>query len=233
MGWLERRGALARASLVGAHAIFASDDDLARLRGHTLVWCPLGAVQFAFPARPDRWAAAGLDWAIATDCAGTNDAMSPQAELRAVAALGAAAPSHHPRYEAFLTHGEAAAAREAWQARTAAFDVFAPLTAPAVLLQRIWSIPGALHPRLRAGLLAEGALANLAVWDLDHPCLWPGREPLRALTHADATKALHALWVTGRRVGRDGALGELRHGPEYREALDEANGRLAKLARYL
>jgi 5-methylthioadenosine/S-adenosylhomocysteine deaminase len=228
-GWLERQGALARASVIAAHAIFASDDDLSKLRGHTLVWCPHGAAQFGFPARPDRWAQAGVAWALGTDCAATNDAMSPQAELRALASLRAAAASFHPAYEAFLRDGELDAARGAWAARTDAFDTFEELAAPLSLLSRVASIPGALHPRAQAGTIAPSALANLAVWDLAHPCLWPGREPLRGLVLADATKALHALWVVGRRIGADGALSDLRRSPEYREALREANARLAKL----
>lgn len=227
--WLERRGALARASIVAAHGIYVSEGDLSRLRGHTLVWCPQGAAQFGFPARPDRWARAGVDWVIGSDCAATNDGMSPQNELRAVAALRASAASHAPAYDAFLRDGTIEAARSAWAARTASFDAFEPIADPASLLARVSARPGAIHPRARAGVIAPGALANLAVWDLDHPCLWPGREPLRALALGDATRALHALWVVGRRIGQDGALPALRSTPAYREALAEANARLAKL----
>ena len=100
------------------------------------------------------------------------------------------------------------------------------------LLRKIWDEAGALHPSFRAGVIAEGALANLAVWNLDTPELWPATDPLRALAFSNLAHALRQLIVMGRPLGEDGAFASsLLASAGYREALREANARLEQLWR--
>jgi cytosine/adenosine deaminase-related metal-dependent hydrolase len=87
----------------------------------------------------------------------------------------------------------------------------------------VWSLPGALHPALRAGVLEAGALASLVVWDPDHPSMWP--EPgLSTLAMGDTTQAIHAMFVAGREVGEAGQFHRsLIESDVYRRAVEDAS----------
>jgi cytosine/adenosine deaminase-related metal-dependent hydrolase len=74
----------------------------------------------------------------------------------------------------------------------------------AALLSRVWSIPGRLHPEVTAGVLQRGALANLVVWDTDHPSFWPATDPLSALVMSDTVGAIETMVVAGRARGERG-----------------------------
>jgi 5-methylthioadenosine/S-adenosylhomocysteine deaminase len=50
------------------------------------------------------------------------------------------------------------------------------------------------------GRLAEGAKADLVSFDLDHPQMHPGRDPLRTIIHQAAERAIDAVYVDGRRI---------------------------------
>lgn len=231
VAWLDRLGVFAR-RVVAAHGIFISDAELVKLAGtdSTLVWCPQSAWHFGLAARPERWSDAGVPWVVATDAAATNDAVDVQQELRIVASVAGGAAGFGAGYESFLRTGALEDAQTAWRHRVRDHDRYAALTGPRALLQRVWSIPGGLHPRLQAGVIAPGALANLAVWDLDHPALWPGDDPLRSLALSHAAPALYAMWTAGRRIGTDGDLARsLRRSAAYREANKEARERLRRL----
>jgi cytosine/adenosine deaminase-related metal-dependent hydrolase len=98
------------------------------------------------------------------------------------------------------------------------------------MLARVWSIPGTMHPAFVAGVIEAGALANVVVWDTNHPAMWPALDPLHTLTMADATKAIHAMYVAGRRIGRDGDFQRsIVDSDGYRAARLEASERLTRL----
>ena len=74
------------------------------------------------------------------------------------------------------------------------------------------------------------ALANLAVWDLEHPAFWPSDDPLRALACGDTTQALFALYVAGKAIGTPGDfVRSIVTTGAYREARREAQARLSSL----
>ena len=132
-------------------------------------------------------------------------------------------------YRGFLEAGGEAGARGAWQERSRLFERAAPIARPEALLARVWSVPGALHPALRAGVLEAGALASLVVWDPDHPSMWP-EAGLSTLAMGDTTQAIHAMFVAGREIGEAGDFQRsLVESEGYREALGEADRRRAAL----
>lgn len=233
VGVLQRAGILDDAPHVALiHGIYISKADLASLHParHTLGFCPYSQLIFNFPARVRAWSEAMIPWFVATDCAASNDAMNVQKELRFVAGqalaettssqalfdfLDAPQPSHH-------------LAQQVHAHRQARYDQRQPQATPSRLLPLAWSIPGRMHPSFVAGVIAPGALANLAIWDLEHPSFWPGQLPLRTLALGECSGALSQLVVCGRWIEQPHALPQT---PEYREAVQIANERLKHLKR--
>lgn len=217
---LARAGWLERAPHVLAHALYVPRPELRLLRDATLVACPYSQLVFAFPARVDVWSDEGVPWVVATDCAASNDSMSLRKELRLLSGFAALRSSFGAGYERFLDG----------QAPLTAFPGTGAAPPPGRLLKRVLDAPGRLHPALRAGVLEEGALANIAVWDVAHPRLWPLHDPLRALTHGDGDGALHALFIAGRSLGVPGDVaGSIRRSEAFREHHAEASARLRAL----
>ena len=87
-----------------------------------------------------------------------------------------------------------------------------------------------MHPAFRAGELAAGALANLLVWDNEHPSMWP-EEGLGTLAMGDTTQAIYAMWVVGSEVGSAGDFHRsVVDSDAYRDTLQEAEERRCRLA---
>ena len=235
VAWLQRLGVFeAVPSGVWAHGIYASSAELQHLTAgsNMLVWCPASAFVFGLAARVGAWSQAGVDWAVGTDCASNNDGMNVQAELRLIAAQRTLGATWSPRYQALLDGDDDVDG--VWQRRTELFSEHEPLAAPMAMLQRVWSMPGAAHPGFRAGVITPGALANLLVWDLDHPALWPALDPLHTLAMADATKAIATMVVAGRVVGDQGDLhGSILRSDDFAQARREANDRLAAVLEHV
>jgi 5-methylthioadenosine/S-adenosylhomocysteine deaminase len=232
--FLDRAGVLAGApSLLAVHAIFVSDEDLGRLdpERHTLGYCPLSQQQFCFPAHVPSWLHAGLPWTIGTDASVSNDSTNVQRELNAVAGIRGFAPHSGPAYAAFRSAGGVARAQAVDAVRMDALAHLAPLSDPQFLLSRVWSVPGKMHPKFRAGVIDVGALANLIVLDPDHPTLWPGDDPLRVLAYADAAPAITGMMLCGRWQGELGSFRETVLGDAYADAVTEARRRLTELLR--
>ena len=232
--WLARLGVLEGCRGVWAHGLYASRSDLERLRtGHTLVYCPHSQMVFGFPARISAWAEVGVDYVVATDCAASNDSMNLQKELRFVDGQRTVGTAFTPAYERFLETGRLAEAEAVWSRREAFARRFSgddDADRARDLLSRVWSRPGQLHPAFTAGEIAPGALANLVVWDTQHPSMWPDHAPLRTLAMGDTTQAIHAMYVMGREIGQPGAFHASVVASEgYRAALAEASERLAAL----
>jgi len=197
-----------------------------------LVFCPTSQTQFGLPARIDEWLEAQIPFLVASDSGNSNDGLSVQAELRWVAGFRALSCSFGGALSRLLAGGQSAEAEQARQEREGAVQRRALLDDSDFLLRKIWDDAGALHPAFRAGVISEGALANLAVWDLDSPELWPATDPLRALAFSNLAHALRQLILLGRPLGEDGAFrSSLLRSHGYREALREANARLGQLWR--
>lgn len=235
IGWLERLGVLSQESapsILLVHAIFASVSDLERLnpQRHALGFCPFAQLVFGFPADVTRWEEAGIPWALATDAAASNDSMNLQKEMRYVAGLRTGAATSHPLYQGFLGGAQLGLAQDAERYRRRAHARYSPMAHEHALLSRVMTTPGALHPGVRAGIIAPGALANLAIWDLEHPSFWPGLSPLRTLAMGDTTGALFNLMSRGVWLGEDGDYHRsITQSPEYTHARLEASERLQAL----
>jgi 5-methylthioadenosine/S-adenosylhomocysteine deaminase len=232
-GVLERPRVMAHGiylSLADARqASFGADDGAAR---GWLVFCPISQTQFGLPARIDEWHDAGIPFVVASDSGNSNDGLSVQAELRSVAGYRALSASFGSGLGRLLASGERAEAERAGLERKSAVERRRALGDSDFLLRKVWDDAGALHPMFRAGVIAEGALANLAVWNLDAPELWPATDPLRALAFSNLAHALRQLVVMGRPLGEDGAFASsLLASAAYRDALREANARLEQLWR--
>ncbi|MDX1383979.1 MAG: amidohydrolase family protein, partial [Thermoanaerobaculia bacterium] len=214
-----------------AHCIYVSRQELELLdpaRDH-LVFCPHSQLVFGFPADPLVWEEGGVPWVMATDCSPSNDSMNLQKELRFAAGQRTLPATWSQAFRTFLDGADPAAAEDAWRAREAAFERATAAVAPDRLLARVWDVPGGAHPGFRTGVIAEGALANLLVWDLDHPAFWPD-EGLGALAMGDTTQAIHAMWVAGAEIGTAGDFHRsLVASGAYRDALAEAESRRRRL----
>ncbi len=229
LAWLAREGALApdlRSLFV--HVIYASAADLALLDpdAHTLGFCPYSQVEFCFPAPVATWCAAGLRWLVATDCAPSNDAMDVQKELRLASGHHAFEVTYSDAQRAFHLRGGPNAAMAVDTERRAALERSQALREPDALLDHVWSIPGTWHPQLPCGAIEPGRWANLLVLDPNHPALWPGENPLRALVMSSVPPAIESMIVAGSYVGEPGGFQHLRQTPAYAAARREADERL-------
>jgi len=235
VGWLKRIGIIDEAArLLLVHMLYASEPDLGSLdpQRHFLGMCPYSQLQFGFPAPLLHWDSFGLRFVTATDAACSNDSMNVQKELRWAGGWRNAPVGASAEFNRFAEGGDIGAAREFWAARRERHTVGEALAHPHRLLASVWSDPGKLHPGLPCGVLASGTLANVLIWDTDHPSFWPATDPLRALAYGDTTPAIHAMWVAGKPIGTAGDFARsLVQSDEYREARKEAEERLAVLGK--
>ena len=226
-GMLEKLGVIERGDGVFVHCLYVHADELERVADNTFVACPYAQLQFGFPARVDHWERAGARWTVATDCSASNDSFSIRKELRFVAGQRTQATPYGDAYDAFLDRR--ASADEVWSARLAQYQFFDTQASHEALLHRVWGLAGSLHPSVKAGALAPGHLANVAVWDTDHPAFWPAHAPLSTLAYGDVDTALYAMFVAGRTIGEPGRLRETLLGERYEEHRREASERLQAL----
>ncbi len=214
------------------HSLFVTEDDLKTLSGKSAIlgYCPFSQVQFCFPAAIGRWAEAGIDMMLGTDCGACNDTMNVQQELRVLANGGAFVVQGSPQFDAFHTSESKRDALKVEEKRVQEREARLPYSHPQTLLNTVWKTPASLHPGYSSGILTVGGPANLAVWDLDHPACWPAEDPLRALTMSDMSSALSGVMTNG--IWR-GTLGDyarsILSSPEFRDARREAQSRLNAL----
>lgn len=240
---LERAGILEQARVM-AHGIYLSLADARRAtarhtngapashQGGWLVFCPASQTQFGVPARIDEWLAADIPFLVASDSGNSNDGLNVQEELRWVAGFRALSSSYSPEFTELLAGGGVEAARRVGLVRARAVARLQRLSDADFLLRKLWDDAGALHPAFRTGTIAAGALANLAVWDLDSPSCWPATDPLRSLAFGNLSHALRQLIVLGEPRGTDGWFASsIVHSQGYRDARSEADGRLQHLWR--
>ncbi|MBP6218959.1 MAG: amidohydrolase family protein [Oligoflexales bacterium] len=230
--FLEELGALDRAHrLVLAHAIYIDREDCRRLdpKKHTLIFCPYSQMSFDLPADVLMWEEEKLSWALATDCVACHNSMNIQKELRLLSGLPMMQASQSPAYKRFLRRQTGVKAilrvREDLQKSTAQFRD------PNWLLQKVWQTPGSLHPGVKLGVIEEGAMANLIVWDLQHPSFWPSKD-LDGLCYSDTTSGIHNVMTLGQWRGEFGRFQEsLLESKAYQSARQEAQSRLKSLQR--
>ncbi len=212
------------------HNIFGQEQDLEELpkANTTLCFCPFSQSVFALPADVLLWEKTGLRWTVATDCAASNDSMNPQKELRQVAAIPSYKITNSQVYQAFQS-GKSEELDEVVALRRVSKKSWTHFNDPSWLLDKLWQLPGSMHPQIKVGSLEKGALANIAIWDLNHPSLWPC-DSLHALAFCDSVSALHGLVIAGRELGEYGRFHDsLFHSESYKSSLVEAKERLCDL----
>jgi 5-methylthioadenosine/S-adenosylhomocysteine deaminase len=233
IGKLQRTGLLdTRAPVLLVHSLFVTHEDVDQLNSdrHILVYCPFSQIQFDYPAQLESWLAAGMKFALGTDCGACNDSMSVQQELRLAAGSHAFKTTWGNEHTRFRTTGDPQAARGVAEARRRRFARNMELNDPSVLLRSIWQTPGELHTQLPLGRIAPGYVANLAVWNMEHPAFWPDRDPLRALAFGDVGGALDGLLVNGQWISERGNHARsILESDGYKAAKEEATARLEKL----
>lgn len=221
---LARTGVLEVPRALLVHAIYTSSDDLNLLDSerHVLGYCPLSQSQFAFPASVTSWMGVQLPWIVATDCAPSNDAMNVQRELAVTAASRGMLTTGSDAMRAFQRHGSLESAQRVNARRQHDLDAAHVLGDPSFLLSRVWALAGRIHPRVEAGVISAGALANLLVLDPSNPVFWPGGDVLRVLAYADIGSAIEATMIAGSFRRRDSTEDDAL----YRQHRDEADRRL-------
>ncbi len=231
IGMLGKGGWLGEApSTVLVHGQFIHASDFAALdpRRDVLGYCPASQIQYLFPASIPDWRAAGFEVVLGTDCGACNDGMNVQHELRLLAAGALFGVARDPAYRAFFDNSPSTGALLDGVSEARAARQADGMDAEAVL-RCVWDVPGALHPGLRAGRIAEGCRANLLVIDPDHPAMWPANDILRSLAMQDVSPAIDRMMVNGRWMTPDREHHTLGRTPEHREMAAEASARLARL----
>lgn len=193
-----------RALLV--HNIYVSRDELLQLsdKSKALVFCPFSQLVFNFPANVIAWENAGVAWTVATDCVASNDSMNVQKELRYVGGLANMQVTYTEAYKAFLENGTLLNVQKTAGERAALQDLSMKFSSSHFLLNKLWNTAATLHPKVRVGKLSAGYLANIVVWDVDHPSLWPATQELRSLAMGDSSPAIYNMMVAGKWIGTDG-----------------------------
>jgi 5-methylthioadenosine/S-adenosylhomocysteine deaminase len=219
-----------RALLV--HNIYVSKDELALLgdKNKALVFCPFSQLIFNFPANVVEWEKAGVAWTVATDCVASNDSMNVQKELRYVGGLANMQITYTAGYKKFLESGTMASVKETVSERAAVQDLSMRFSGSEFLLSKLWNTTSTLHPKVRVGKLSAGYLANIVVWDVDHPALWPATQELRSLAMGDSSPAIYNMMVAGKWIGTDGDYARsLTSSKAYQESKTVADVRLKEL----
>lgn len=195
---------------------------------HVLGHCPWSQAQYFFPTPLEPWWSKGFKVALGTDCGACNDTGNVQQELRLVTAGPSYALTGSDPWQRFCVGAVPAAAL-----KTRRNEVREPLLRhlePASLLKSVWSIPGGMHPRQQVGSIETGSLANLAIYDTEHPAMWPALDPLSTLVMNDCAPALWGLMAGGRWIGERGAVqASLLASDDFAMARSEARSRLRAL----
>jgi len=219
-------------SFLLVHALFLSHQDLDRVGTgpNVLGHCPYSQAQFAFPAPISTWLEQGLSLAVGTDCGACNDGMNVQQELRLIAGGPGLAPTWSPERIAAEASGALGAAEALQAKRVEIYDRAIPQLGHERLLSWVWEGPGQIHADLQVGAIQEGHLANLVLWNLEHPATWPGKDPIRTLVMTDATAAIDQVMIRGTWRGERGSFrASIAQSSDYQAACSEANQRLDAL----
>ena len=153
-----------------------------------------------------------------------------QQELRLISGGPGLSGTWSPQRDAAEAEGSLAGFEALQNKRVGTYDLTADSLTTERLLGWVWQEAGRMHPRLPVGRVAPGHLANLVLWDLNHPATWPAPLPLRSIAMSDATPAIQHVMIQGEWKGERGHFQQsILSSPDYREAREEADRRLKDL----
>jgi 5-methylthioadenosine/S-adenosylhomocysteine deaminase len=176
---LERLG-LVSPRLMAVHAVHLDEAEIALLARHgvSVVHCPASNLKLASGLAPAaRLVAAGVNVAIGTDGAASNNRLDVLGETRLAALLAKG------------VSGDATA----WSAHEA-------LRAATLAGAR------ALGLEDRIGSITAGKRADLIAINLAHDALRPGQDPASQIVYAADRHHVQQVWIDGRQRVRDGQL---------------------------
>ena len=211
------------------HNILFNEDDFLQINKvkNTLCFCPFSQTIFAFQANVNQWQKHQLNWVIGTDCVASNDSMNIQKELRMLSSFPIQELSFSSDYKRSFSRDKNIEPlknkrKEIWEDTKEFRD-------HNFLLKKIWSLPSTMHPQTKVGVIEPNHLANLVVWDHEHPCLWPFSSS-RSFAFTDSTQAILNMMVAGKWVGDFSEYqNSLKEQSLYKHALSESKKRLTKI----
>lgn len=165
---------------IAAHCVHVTDGDmeLLRSRGVTVAHNPQSNMKLASGAAPvARMLERGLNVTLGTDGASSNNDLDMWDEMRAAALLGK------------LVAADPAA--------TTAWEVLRMATAEGA---RAIGMEGVL------GVVAEGALADLVMLDIEKPHWCPCEDPVSALVYSAKSSDVDTVFVDGRMLVSGGSI---------------------------
>lgn len=177
-----RRLGLLGPGLIAVHAVHLEESEIVLLAKHgaSVVHCPSSNLKLASGFAPiARMAAAGINLALGTDGAASNNRLDLFSEMRLAALLA----------KAVAQDAEALPAHAALRAAT--------LGGAAAL-----GLAG------RIGSIAVGKAADLTAVRLSGPALSPCYDPLSHLVYAAGREHVSDVWVAGKHLLQDGILPE-------------------------
>lgn len=177
-----RRLGLLGPNFMAVHAVHLSDDDILLLLRHnaSVVHCPSSNLKLASGFAPiARLANDGVNIALGTDGAASNNRLDLLGEMRLAALLG----------KAVARNAEAIPAHTALRAATLGGAT-------------------ALGLESKIGSIVPGKEADLTAVDLSGPELLPCYDPVSHLVYAAGREHVSHVWVRGRLVLEAGSLGD-------------------------
>lgn len=164
---------------VAAHALYLTDEDVAILarRDVSVAHCPITYMKLGMGAGDvPRLLAAGVNVALGTDGAGSNDDLDMKEVVRFAALLAKSS-----RRDAEALPGDA------------------PLRMATQRGARAMGFEG-------AGMIAPGRPAHITLFDFDKPHLVPRHDLVSLLVHAAKASDISHVFVAGRLLLRDGRI---------------------------
>ena len=175
-----RRLGLLGPNLIAVHAVHLSDEEIALLAKHgaSVAHCPSSNLKLASGFAPlAKMAAAGINLAIGTDGAASNNRLDMFEEMRLAALLA----------KAVARNAEALPAHAALHAATLGGAA-------------------ALGLEARIGSIVPGKSADLAAVQFAAPELTPCYDPASHLVYAAGRQHISDVWIAGKRVLQGGVL---------------------------
>lgn len=215
-------------AILMVHGIYLNKNDYKILNksNSALVFCPFSQMIFQSPANIIDWEINHKKWFVATDCVASNDSMNLQKELRLVSGFPSflSTFSKHSIINKNFTKKNI---DKFLSERKYVNKIKLKFSDSDFLLNKILDEPGSFHKHFKAGTLQKGALANITIWDMEHPSIWPGNNVTRSLTMGDTTGAIYNMCIAGKWLGKNGDFHQsILTCESYKSALIEANARL-------
>lgn len=220
------------ASRLWVHGLWVSNEELNNLTPlDCLIHCPSAQMQFDFPAPTQPWLDRNLKVLLGTDAPSCNDAINVQSELRFFGGASSYQITTDPLHETYRKSGLLEDALRVREQRQANWVQNTEGRTPETLLSSVWGNAKTLHPEAKVGVIEKGALANICVWDSEHPALWPNSNPLHSLCFNNTQAALNRIMICGEwKIDGAGDLnGRIMRDPRTREWLAEATAKREEL----